>query len=142
MTPSVAAIFEPILRDYVAALTAVANGDPEPITALCSHADDISQCGYWGGIDVGWEELKGRWSWVAAQFVPGSGRVSIEPAVASVTGAIAHGVFVERWWAHFTSRAEPTETLIRATLIFRIEDGGWKAIHRHGDSLLTKAPPN
>ena len=73
MTPSVAAIFEPILRDYVAALTAVANGDPEPITALCSHADDISQCGYWGGIDVGWEELKGRWRLGRGTVRPGVG---------------------------------------------------------------------
>jgi hypothetical protein len=141
MTPTVAATFEPILRDYVAALNAVANGDPEPVKALCSRADDTSQCGYWGGIETGWEELQARWDWVAAQFVPGPGRVSSEPAVASVSGTIAFGVFVERWWAQFTNRAEPGETLIRVTLIFRFEDRAWKAVHRHGDSLLSKAPP-
>lgn len=141
MTPTVATTFEPILRDYVAALNAVANGDPEPIKALCSRADDTSQCGYWGGVEVGWEELSGRWDWVAAQFVLGSGSVSIEPAVASMCGAIAHGVFIEHWWTQFMGRAEPAETLIRVTLIFRQEDGVWKAVHRHGDALLTKAPP-
>ena len=104
--------------------------------------NDTSQCGDWGGIETGWNELQERWNWVAAQFIPGPGRVSIEPTVATVTGTIAYGVFVERWWAQFTNRAEPAETRIRVTLIFRMEDGDWKAVHRHGDALLTKAPPS
>jgi ketosteroid isomerase-like protein len=32
--------------------------------------------------------------------------------------------------------------MIRATLIFRREGGEWKAVHRHGDGNVTKAPPS
>jgi hypothetical protein len=34
----------------------------------------------------------------------------------------------------FKSRPEPTELMIRATLIFQREYGAWKAVHRHGDN--------
>src|ERR671913_45011 len=97
---------QPFLDQLRKALTAVANGDPEPLKALCSHSDAISQCGFWGGVESGWAEVS------------------------------------ERWWGQFTSRSEPTELMIRATLIFRREDGVWKAVHRHGDNAVAKAPPS
>jgi ketosteroid isomerase-like protein len=132
---------QPFLRQLREALTAVANGDPEPMKALCSHTDAISQCGFWGGVESGWAEVGERWDWVAAQFVPGPGVVTADTAYLTVTGEMAYGVFIERWWGQFTSRPEPTETMIRATLIFRREDGAWKAVHRHGDERVAKTAP-
>jgi hypothetical protein len=55
---------------------------------------------------------------------------------------MAYGVLIERWWGQFTSCSEPTETMIRATLIFRREECIWKAVHRHGDERVAKAPPS
>ena len=134
---------QPFLDQLRQALTAVANGDPEPMKALCSHSDDISQCGFWGGVESGWAEVSERWDWVAAQFVPGKGAVTSENAFLTMSSDMAYGVFIERWWGQFTSRPEePTELMIRATLIFRREDGVWKAVHRHGDNAVAKAPPS
>jgi hypothetical protein len=48
---------QPFLRQLGEALTAVANSDPEPMKALCSHSDAISQCGFWGGVEHGWAEV-------------------------------------------------------------------------------------
>ena len=138
----VADTLQPFLRQLGEALTAVANGNPEPMKALCSHSDAISQCGIWGGVEHGWAEVSDRWDWVAAQFVPGPGVVTSDTVFTTVTGDMAYGVFIERWWGQVTSRSEPTEILIRATLIFRREDGVWKAVHRHGDDRVTKAPPS
>jgi hypothetical protein len=45
----VADSLQPFLHQLGRALTAVANGDSEPMKALCSHTDAISQCGFWGG---------------------------------------------------------------------------------------------
>jgi ketosteroid isomerase-like protein len=132
---------QPFLRRLAEALTAVANGDPEPMKSLCSHGDAVSQCGFWGGVDRGWPEVSERWDWVAAQFVPGPGIVTAETEYLSATGEMAYGVFIERWWGQFANRAEPSETMIRATLIFRREGGAWKAVHRHGDERATKMPP-
>ena len=137
----VADSLQPFLRQLGRALTAVANGDSEPMKALCSHTDAISQCGFWGGVERGWAEVSERWDWVAAQFLPGAGVVTSETSFLTATNEMAYGVFIERWLGQFTSRSEPTETMIRATLIFRRENGSWKAVHRHGDERIAKAPP-
>ena len=132
---------QPILRHLGEARTAVANGDSEPMKALCSHGDAVSMCGFWGGVEHGWAEVGERWDWVAAQFVPGPGVVTADTVFLTATEEMAYGVFLERWWGQFTTRAEPTETMVRVTLIFRREDGAWKAVHRHGDERVAKAPP-
>src|SRR3712207_1661811 len=133
---------QPFLDQLHEALTAVANGDPEPMKALCSHTDAISQCGFWGVVEHGWAEVSERWDLVAAQFVPGAGEVTSDTAFLTATGDTAYGVFIECWRGRFASRPEPTELMIRATLIFRREDGIWKAVHRHGDNAVEKAPPS
>lgn len=132
----------PFLEELREALTAVANGDPEPMKALCSHTESVSQCGLWGGAESGWAEVGERWEWVASQFVPGPGEVTSETAFLTVSGDMAYGVFIEHWWVRLKSRSEPAELMIRATLIFRREDGEWKAVHRHGDNAVEKAPPS
>ena len=129
------------LRQLGEARTAVANGDPEPMKALCSHGDAVSMCGFWGGVEHGWAEVGERWDWVAAQFVPGPGAVTADTVFLTANEEMAYGVFLERWWGRFTTRAEPAETMVRVTLIFRREDGAWKAVHRHGDDRVEKAPP-
>ena len=134
-------ILRQFLRQLGEALTAVANGDPAPMKALCSHGDAVSQCGFWGGVERGWAAVGERWDWVAAQFVPGPGVVTADPVFLTATGEMAYGVFLERWWGQFAGRSEPSELMIRATLIFRREDGAWKAVHRHGDDRVGKAPP-
>ena len=133
---------QPYLGELHEALTAVANGDPEPMKALCSHTDDVSQCGLWGGVESGWAEVGERWEWVASQFVPGPGEVTSETAFLTVNGDMAYGVFIERWWGQLKRRSEPAELMLRATLIFRREDGEWRAVHRHGDYAVEKAAPS
>jgi ketosteroid isomerase-like protein len=135
-------ILRPFLDQLSEALSAVANGDPEPMKAMCSHTDSVSQCGFWGGVESGWAEVGERWEWVASQFVPGQGEVTSETAFLTESGDMAYGVFIERWRGRFKGRLEPTELMIRATLIFRREDDEWKAVHRHGDNAVEKVPPS
>jgi hypothetical protein len=58
----------------------------DPMTALCSHTDAVSQCGFWGGVKSGWAEFGERWDWVAAQFVPGPGVITSDTAFLTVSG--------------------------------------------------------
>jgi ketosteroid isomerase-like protein len=132
---------QPVLQRYFDALTAIANGDPEPLKALYSQREDISQCGLWGGVERGWAEVSGRLDWVAEQFVPGPGVVTAEVVLTSVSGEMAYSVWIERWWCRLKARSEPQEMMIRVTQIFRREDGAWKAVHRHGDDRIGQAPP-
>jgi ketosteroid isomerase-like protein len=132
---------QPVLRQYFDALNAIANGDPEPLKALYSRREDISQCGLWGGVERGWEEVSARLDWVAEQFVPGPGVVTAEVALTSASGEMGYAVWIERWRCRLKAQAEPQEMLIRVTQIFRREDGVWKGVHRHGDDRISKAPP-
>ena len=138
----VADSLQPFLRQLGRALTAVANGDSEPMKALAlRHRCYQSVWILGGGVERGWAEVSERWDWVAAQFLPGPGVVTSETSFLTATNEMAYGVFVERWRGQFTSRSEPTETMIRANSIFRWENGSWKAVHRHGDERIAKAPP-
>jgi hypothetical protein len=101
----------PFLDQLSEALSAVANGDPEPMKAMCSHTDAVSQCGFWGGVESGWAEVGERWEWVASQFVPSQGEVTSETAFLTVSGDMAYGVFIECWRGRFKGRPEPTELM-------------------------------
>jgi hypothetical protein len=80
---------QPFLHQLREALTAVANGAPELMKALCSHSDDVSQCGFWGGVEHGWAKVGERWDWVAAQFVTGPGVVMTDTVFLTVSGEMA-----------------------------------------------------
>jgi ketosteroid isomerase-like protein len=41
------------------------------------------------------------------------------------------------WAAH--SGAPPEPYTLRVTTVFRREDGEWRIVHRHGDSLKSRA---
>jgi ketosteroid isomerase-like protein len=114
------------------------NGDPEPIKALYAHRDETSQCGYWGGVEHGWDQVRARWDWVAAQFVPSETTHTQELLMTSVTAEMAYAIFIERAQVRLVDQPDPQPIAIRVTAVFRREPEGWKAVHRHGDSLVTK----
>jgi hypothetical protein len=66
-----------------------------------SHTDEVSQCGFWGGVESGWAEVSERWDWVASQFVPGRAEVTSETAFLTASGEMAYGAFMERWLGQF-----------------------------------------
>ena len=58
-----------------------------------------------------------------------------ENLVTGFGGTLGFTVEVERLTRHVDGTLE--EMSLRATSIYRREDGAWKVIHRHGDSLMT-----
>ena len=130
--------FAEMLKRYDRAMNRLVNGDPEPIKALYSHSDETSQCGAWGGVDRGWAEVNARWDWVAAQFIPAENTLKQELVLMSVTAEMAYAVFFERGHVRLVDRPELHPMDIRVSAVFRREADGWKAVHRHGDYLVTK----
>ena len=97
--------FRDVLARYARAMDRLYSGDPEPIKALYAHSDETSQCGYWGGVEHGWEQVRARWDWVAAQFVPGEVTHTQELLMTSVTAEMAYAVFIE--WAQIRLVDQP-----------------------------------
>ena len=108
-------------------------GRPEPFLRLWSHADDVSLMGGVGGHQVGIHDVTelltaaaktlNYETWDAENLVTGFGET------------LGFTVELERLTRHVDGKLE--EMSLRATSIYRREDGAWKVIHRHGDSLMT-----
>jgi ketosteroid isomerase-like protein len=49
-------------------------------------------------------------------------------------------VEIERARAKIGGREEITPLALRATMIFRPEEGEWKIVHRHADPITTAQP--
>ncbi len=117
---------------WFAVLNAMLNGDPEPLGALYSHKDDVTYMGAEGAYRVGWTDTFADWT---AQAEKSSGGV--------VEGRYIH-VVVSGDMAtatHYTvgnvrnSEGETTETSVRETSVFRKEDGAWRMIGHHADTI-------
>jgi ketosteroid isomerase-like protein len=52
-----------------------------------------------------------------------------------VTAELAYVVQIERAEAKIGAREEITPYAVRATMIFRPDDGEWKVVHRHADPI-------
>lgn len=118
-----------VLPAYVAAETALHNGDVEPRLALWSRTDPLTLFGA-ARTGQGWDELHETFQWLSTTF---SDCVSYEHEVvaAGASGDLAYLVALER---NTTSVDGVRRTYtLRATTVFRREDGAWKIVHRHGD---------
>ena len=119
-------------RDFV-------NGDATGIKALYSHREDVTVMGGFGGFERGWSEVGPRLDWAASQFAGGSYRQ--EDLSAIVGPEVACLVSLERW-SHTNARDRAENLLeLRVTQAFRREEGGWRLLHRHADSLMHKHAP-
>lgn len=68
--------------------------------------------------------------WVTGRFT-GCTSLEYEVVAAGASGVLAYLIAIERITA--TANGVPTSYALRATTLFRKEDGTCKAAHRHGD---------
>jgi ketosteroid isomerase-like protein len=119
-----------VLRD---AEVAIHNGDAEPRRAIWSRREPVSVLGALKNAR-GQQELDALFADLADTF---SDCTSYEFEVfeAEVLGDVAYTAGFEHTSA--SVNGEPRTYRLRATQIYRREDGEWKVAHRHGS-----APPS
>ena len=107
-------------------------GDPGPRMEMWSKRDPVTLVGAAGMYKSGWDELGRIFPWVASRFSNVSD-YRFEVLVADVIGDMAYSVGYERFTGSIDGR--PVEPItVRATHVYRREDGEWKIVHRHGDN--------
>ena len=106
-------------------------GRPEPFLKLWSHADDVSIMAAIGGYQVGFEDVSTLLS--LASKTQTFDTWSAENLVTTMSDDLAVSVELERYVRQVDGKDEATT--LRATQVYRREDGEWKVIHRHGDVL-------
>lgn len=128
------------IRRLHASRNALASGDTSASRALWSHRDDVTAFLGWGGYEVGWEQVSKRIDWAAEQFK--GGEVTYQNLSTVITNELAYTTDIETWRVQLDGVDEPRQWSNRVTHIFRIEDGEWRLVHRHGNRLESQYKPS
>ena len=113
------------------AITQQSQGHPEPFLELWSRTDDVSIMAAIGGYQVGFDEVSKLLT--AASKTQTFESWSAENLVTIVGDDLGLSVELEHYGGH--KDGEELKMTLRATQIYRREDGEWRVIHRHGDIL-------
>jgi ketosteroid isomerase-like protein len=114
-------------------------GNPDPVKKLWSHREDVSLANPYGPPVRGWDEVAKTIEHASSLRSDGE-FVGSEIVAKYVTSELAYVVGIERAKAKIGGREEITPYALRATMIFRPEDGEWKVVHRHADPITTAQP--
>ena len=87
----------------------------------------------------GWDEVAKTLERAASQFRDGQA-TGFENVAKYVTPELAYTVWLERQQAKVGGREDITPFALRVTMIYRLEEGTWKVVHRHADPITTPQP--
>jgi ketosteroid isomerase-like protein len=117
---------------FYVALNAVFSGDVGPMKDVWSHKSDITYMGPGGGLRVGWKQVLADWESQTARKLGGE----VKPEDMRITVgrdlAIVNNFEIGQ---NVDADGKPQKVEIRATSVFRKEDGKWKMIGHHTDLL-------
>jgi ketosteroid isomerase-like protein len=130
---------EDAIADYYKTLVAVVSGDAEPIIRSYSQRDDVTLANPWGPPVRGWAQVRDAVTAAATHFSEGSG--TTERLTTVTAPGLAYIVEIERFRAKVDGDEHHRPVELRATTVFRLEDDGWKVVHRHADPITTPPPP-
>lgn len=110
---------------------ALHGGDAAPRRALWSTNDPVTVLGAWKSA-TGQQEINHLFAELGDSFSDCTS-YSHEVIAADVVGDLAYTAGVERTQASING--EPRTYALRATQIYRREDGQWRVVHRHADTI-------
>lgn len=121
---------------FYAALNAMFQGEIAPMNAVWSHADDVTYMGPDGKFTVGWDAVSDEWKKQAGLKL--GGEIRTEGVYTKVGQDLATVECFEVGENLVNGKATPVS--IRATNVYRKENGEWRMIGHHTDTLpfLTK----
>lgn len=134
MTDSSAPDFSAAVERTQRAVAALLQGDPEPEKELWSRRDDITLANPLGGYRRGWPAVDAGLD-LAADGFAGGGTCAFEVISQEVGHDRAFVFEMERFESTLTDGRGVASGALRVVMIFRVEDGEWKLVHRQADTL-------
>ena len=104
-------------------------GNSEPYLAFWSRRPDIIIFGGLGGYERGYPEVFDRLRWAATRV--DARLVRIENLSTVIEGGMALTADLQHMVRRIDGREAPR--ILRVTLGWRVEEGGWRIFYRHGD---------
>jgi ketosteroid isomerase-like protein len=129
--------FDKTLALVGAAVDGVYHSDAGPYVALLADRAPVSLFGALGPCETGKPSVAETLQRVASRFSDGA--MVIDYEVVEVGADFAYTVGYES--GHVTIDGTPGAARLRVTHIFRLEDGAWRLVHRHGDFAPTSNQP-
>lgn len=128
------AFLESTMPRYRTAETALHNGDAAPRKALWARSQPLTLLGA-AMSGTGWDEIEPIFDRLQARF---SNCTSCEHEIiaAGASDDLAYLVTFEHTTASVNG-SPPLPYTLRATTVFRREDGDWKVVHRHADPVAS-----
>ena len=97
----------------------------------------MSIFGGFGGLgDAGLADVDQRYQLAASAFLPSGADVDFTYLVKDVRGRLAYTVAIERSNVLYAGHDAPQPQVLRVTMIFRFDKGGWSIVHRHADMMV------
>jgi ketosteroid isomerase-like protein len=115
---------------------ALHNGDAAPRIAMWSPNEPVTLFGA-AVTRSGWADVRATFEWLGSSFSDCTSYRN-EVIAAGASGDLAYIVAFEHTTAAVNG-APPQPYMLRVTTVFRREDGKWRIVHRHGDSLASRA---
>jgi hypothetical protein len=115
---------------------ALHNGDIAPRLAIWSTTEPVTVHGAWKST-TSYPETKETFTWLEQTF-SNCTSYSFELVAADVVGDMAYTVGYEH--IQTSVNGEPRTFTLRATQVYRREDGEWKVAHRHADTVVSGEP--
>jgi len=116
-------------EQFYAALNQMAVGEPNSMSEVWAHGDDVTALHPIGGRNEGWEETRTAFDQVGT--VASGGYVQIRDQIIQVGSDLAYEIGVEE--GEITLAGERVSISQRVTNIYRRDGGEWKMVHHHSD---------
>ena len=121
------------------ALDAFVKGDPAPLQAMFSQREDVTLANPFGPAKRGWPEVRDTLARAAEHYRDGRA-LGFDRVGEHVTAELASIHELERFQAKLGRSEEVTPVSLRCTSVFRLENAGWRIVHRHADPITDTRP--
>jgi ketosteroid isomerase-like protein len=128
-----------LIEQYYLAQREFLRGNPDPVKDLFSRREDATLANPYGPPVRGWEKVAKAVEHASSLRSDGT-FVGWQIVAKHVTPELAYVVQIEWARAKIGAREDITPYAVRATMIFRPEEGEWKVVHRHADPITTAQP--
>ena len=118
-------------NQFYNALSKLFTGDMAPMEALWSHRKDVTYMGPGGGYQVGWDAVRKELASQAAMKLGGS----IKPEQVRITSGSDLATVSNMEVGSNVIGGKKSAVSLRATSIYRKENGQWKMIGHHTDLI-------
>jgi len=130
-TPSLDTVLAEFVRRCLDGLSHQVQGDSEPFLEVWSHADDVAVLGAVGSYAQGWDSV--RTHLLGASKSLDWTDLTVQPLLATASGDLAVTVVLEHMSRDV--EGEAGSRTLRTTQAYRRENGEWRLILRHANTI-------